>query len=62
MSTVRVVDDGPSHRLLLKECVVGERSRQQRLRGGPDLFVIKPVDRQRIKVQLEALQAPEGRA
>jgi hypothetical protein len=56
------VDDGPSHRLLLKECVVGERSRQQRLRGGPDLFVIKPVDRQRIKVQLEALQAPEGRA
>jgi CheY-like chemotaxis protein len=40
----------------------GERSWQQGLRCGPDLFAIKPVNQQRIKVLLEELLSPEGQA
>ncbi len=40
----------------------GERSWQQGLRCGPDLFAIKPVNHQRIKVLLEELLSPEGQA
>ena len=40
----------------------GERSWQQGLRCGADIFVVKPVNRQRIKVLLEELLSPEGRA
>jgi two-component system OmpR family response regulator len=40
----------------------GERSWQQGLRCGADIFLVKPVNRQRIKVLLEELLAPEGRA
>ena len=40
----------------------GERSWQQGLRSGADLFAIKPVNRERIKVLLEQLLAPESKA
>jgi CheY-like chemotaxis protein len=40
----------------------GERSWQQGLRCGPDIFLVKPVNRQRIKVLLEELLSPEGQA
>ena len=40
----------------------GERSWQQGLRCGADIFVVKPVNRQRIKILLEELLSPEGRA
>jgi chemotaxis family two-component system response regulator PixH len=40
----------------------GERSWQQGLRCGADIFLIKPVNRQRIKVLLEELLTPEGQA
>ena len=40
----------------------GERSWQQGLRCGADIFLIKPVNRQRIKVLLEELLSPEGQA
>lgn len=40
----------------------GERSWQQGLRSGADLFAVKPVNRERIKVLLEQLLAPESKA
>jgi CheY-like chemotaxis protein len=40
----------------------GERAWQQGLRCGPDIFLVKPVNRQRIKVLLEELLSPEGQA
>ncbi len=40
----------------------GERSWQQGLRCGPDIFLVKPVNRQRIKVLLEELLSPESQA
>ena len=40
----------------------GERSWQQGLRSGADIFLVKPVNRQRIKVLLEELLSPEGQA
>jgi two-component system, OmpR family, response regulator len=40
----------------------GERSWQQGLRCGPDIFAVKPVNQQRIKVLLEELLSPEGQA
>jgi two-component system, OmpR family, response regulator len=40
----------------------GERSWQQGLRCGPDIFLVKPVNRQRIRVLLEELLAPEHQA
>ena len=40
----------------------GERSWQQGLRCGADIFLVKPVNRQRIKVLLEELLSPKGRA
>ena len=40
----------------------GERSWQQGLRCGPDIFVVKPVNQQRIRVLLEELLSPEGLA
>jgi len=40
----------------------GERSWQQGLRCGADIFLVKPVNRARIKVLLEELLSPEGQA
>ncbi len=40
----------------------GERAWSQGLRSGPDLFIVKPVNRQRIKVLLEELLSPESQA
>lgn len=40
----------------------GERSWQQGLRSGADIFAVKPVNRERIKVLLEQLLAPESKA
>ena len=40
----------------------GERAWQQGLRCGADIFLIKPVNRQRIKVLLEELLSPETQA
>ena len=40
----------------------GERSWQQGLRCGADIFLVKPVNRERIKVLLEELLSPEGKA
>lgn len=40
----------------------GERSWAQGLRSGADIFLVKPVNRARIKVLLEELLSPEGQA
>lgn len=40
----------------------GERSWQQGLRCGADIFLVKPVNRERIKVLLEELLSPEDQA
>lgn len=40
----------------------GERAWQQGLRSGADIFLVKPATRERIKVLLEELLAPEGKA
>ncbi|MBI1753312.1 MAG: response regulator [Acidobacteria bacterium] len=40
----------------------GERAWQQGLRSGADIFLVKPANRERIKVLLEELLAPEGQA
>ena len=40
----------------------GERSWSQGLRSGADIFLIKPVNRHRIKVLLEELLSPESHA
>jgi two-component system OmpR family response regulator len=40
----------------------GERSWQQGLRCGADIFLVKPVNRQRIKVLLEELLSSENQA
>jgi CheY-like chemotaxis protein len=40
----------------------GERAWQQGLRSGADIFLVKPVNRERIKVLLEELLFPEGQA
>ena len=40
----------------------GERAWQQGLRSGADIFLVKPVNRQRIKVLLEQLLSPESQA
>ncbi len=40
----------------------GERSWSQGLRSGADIFLVKPVNRQRIKVLLEELLSPESKA
>lgn len=40
----------------------GERAWQQGLRSGADIFLVKPVNRERIKVLLEELLSPEGEA
>lgn len=40
----------------------GERAWQQGLRSGADIFLVKPATRERIKVLLEELLAPEGQA
>ncbi|GLH72490.1 hypothetical protein GETHLI_09920 [Geothrix limicola] len=40
----------------------GERSWQQGLRCGADIFLVKPVNRERIKVLLDELLSPEGQA
>lgn len=40
----------------------GERAWQQGLRSGPDLFAVKPVSREQIKVVLEQLLTPESQA
>jgi CheY-like chemotaxis protein len=37
----------------------GERSWSQGMRSGADIFVVKPVNRERIKVLLEELLTPE---
>ena len=39
-----------------------ERAWQQGLRSGADIFAIKPINRERIKVLLEELLSPEGQA
>ncbi len=38
----------------------GERSWQQGLRCGPDIFAVKPVNRERVRVLLEELLGPGG--
>ena len=40
----------------------GERAWQQGLRCGADIFLVKPVNRTRIKVLLAELLSPEGQA
>jgi two-component system OmpR family response regulator len=40
----------------------GERAWQQGMRSGADIFLVKPVNRERIKVLLDELLTPEGRA
>ena len=40
----------------------GERSWQQGLRSGADIFLVKPVNRERIKVLLEELLSPGEQA
>jgi len=40
----------------------GERAWQQGLRCGADIFLVKPVNRTRIKVLLSELLSPEGQA
>ena len=40
----------------------GERSWQKGLRSGADIFLVKPVNRERIRVLLEELLSPEGQA
>lgn len=40
----------------------GERAWQQGLRSGADIFLVKPVNQERIKVLLEELLSPEGQA
>jgi CheY-like chemotaxis protein len=40
----------------------GERAWQQGLRSGADIFLVKPVNHERIKVLLEELLSPEGQA
>jgi len=40
----------------------GERSWQKGLRCGADIFLVKPMNRQRIKVLLEELLTPESQA
>jgi len=40
----------------------GERAWSQGLRCGADIFLVKPVNRQRIKVLLEELLSPESQA
>ena len=40
----------------------GERAWSQGLRSGADIFLVKPVNRQRIKVLLDELLAPEDPA
>jgi len=40
----------------------GERAWSQGLRCGADIFLVKPVNRERIKVLLEELLSPEGQA
>ncbi len=40
----------------------GERAWQQGLRSGADIFLVKPVNRERIKVLLEELLSPEDPA
>ncbi|MBP1772691.1 MAG: PleD family two-component system response regulator [Holophagaceae bacterium] len=40
----------------------GERAWQQGLRSGADIFLVKPVNQERIKVLLEELLTPEGQA
>ncbi|MCE1203771.1 MAG: response regulator [Holophagaceae bacterium] len=40
----------------------GERAWSQGLRSGADIFLVKPVNRERIKVLLEELLTPEGQA
>ncbi len=40
----------------------GERSWSQGLRYGADIFLVKPVNRQRIKVLLQELLSPESKA
>lgn len=40
----------------------GERAWQQGLRSGADIFAVKPVNRERIKVLLKELLSPESQA
>lgn len=40
----------------------GERAWAQGLRSGADIFLVKPVNRERIKVLLAELLSPEGQA
>ena len=40
----------------------GERAWQQGLRSGADIFLVKPVNRERIRVLLEELLSSEGQA
>lgn len=40
----------------------GERAWQQGLRSGADIFLVKPVNRERIKVLLKELLSPESPA
>ena len=64
-SLCRSIKDDPECRgikVVLLTGFDGERSWQQGLRSGADLFAIKPVNRERIKVLLEQLLAPESKA
>ena len=65
MSFCHCIKDDPECRgikVILLTGFDGERSWQQGLRCGADMLVVKPVNRQRIKVLLEELLSPEGRA
>ncbi|MDP1832691.1 MAG: response regulator [Geothrix sp.] len=59
-----IKDDPECHgiKVVLLTGFDGERAWQQGLRCGPDLFLVKPVNRERIKVLLAELLAPEGQA
>ena len=59
-----IKDDPESHgiKVVLLTGFDDERAWQQGLRSGADLFAVKPVNRERIKVLLDELLSPEGQA
>lgn len=59
-----IKDDPECHgiKVILLTGFDGERAWQQGLRSGADIFLVKPVNRERIRVLLEELLPPDGQA
>ena len=57
-------DDPECHgiKVILLTGFDGERAWQQGLRSGADIFLVMPVNRERIRILLEELLPPEGQA